>query len=400
MRKQLPLFLFLIILFSISLISFCPPAKATTIFSDGFESGDFSAWTNTTGTPEVVNTYAHHGIYSEKINDTTTEYATKTFGSTYADFYVRCYVYFTSLPPSDNYGIGVITAGKASSWAYATIVRIQQVSGVDRFGILSGAHSYVNGSSIVQTGQWYCIELHRKTGSGKTELFVNGSLEASFAYDYYDVDTLWSGGTAQLSSVAYIDCVVVADAYIGIEGGATTLKFYNAFSLSPWIADGRRFYLSRESSFSESFSYNVERSLIVSRKSVFSALFSVNDRRLITVSRTSFFSQGFSIDTILSILKLNEYHFSTVITFSYSLTHGRSITIFRGSTFAETFSIDHTFSLFQFGHYSFSSIFNVPFTIYDVVSSTAPYGMGDVIAIAILALIIAICAAVIAITWD
>ncbi|MCJ7805898.1 hypothetical protein MUP46_04635, partial [Patescibacteria group bacterium] len=79
---------------------------------------------------------------------------------------------------------------------------------------------------------------------------------------------------------------------------------------------------------------------------------------------------------------------------------GRSITIFRGSTFAETFSIDHTFSLFQFGHYSFSSLFNVPFTIYDVVSSTAPYGMGDVIAIAILALIIAICAAVIAITWD
>ena len=196
-----------------------------TIFSDGFESGDFTAWTSITGSPEVVTTYAHHGTYSEKINNATAEYATKTFGTTYADFYARCYAYFTSLPTSDAYGIEVIKAGKASNWAYATTVRIQQVSGVDRFGIRSGAHAYVNGSLTVQTGQWYCIELHRKTGSGNTELFIDGNLEASFAYDIYDVDTLYLGGEAQLSSVAYLDCVVAADAYIGPESsGAETVS--------------------------------------------------------------------------------------------------------------------------------------------------------------------------------
>src|SRR3989337_2094782 len=36
----------------------------TVIFSDGFESGDFSAWTGTVGGPTVSNVQAHHGTYS------------------------------------------------------------------------------------------------------------------------------------------------------------------------------------------------------------------------------------------------------------------------------------------------------------------------------------------------
>lgn len=344
MRKQLPLFLFLIILFSISLISSFPPVKAT------------STWT----TPSAVHS---------KCGQTSTYTAIKAIDNDTGTYW--------------NHNVNELhwIIFNMSTSQTITKIKLFQVSGY-RWGEDLGLTVYV-GDDPASLG---------------TEVW-NGTLNANG----------WQESGAFSKNGQYIKLVTKRGASyermcefsaLVSTGEGTTLNFYDTFSLSPSITDGRRFSFSRQSSFSESFSYDVERSLIVSRKSIFSALFSINDGRLITLSRTSFFSQAFSIDTILSILKLNEYHFSTVITFSYSLTHGRSITIFRGSTFPQTFSIDHTFSLFQFGHYSFSSLFNVPFTIYDVVSSTAPYGMGDVIAIAILALIIAICAAVIAITWD
>lgn len=344
MRKQLPLFLFLTILFSISLISFSPPAKAT------------STWT----TPSAIHS---------KCGQTSSYYANNSIDGNTGTYW--------------NHNVNELHWIIFNMGSTQTITKIElfQVSGY-RWGDASGLTVYVgNDPAALGAEVW------------------NGTLNANG----------WQESGAFSKSGQYIKLVSMTTASyqrmyefsaLVSTGEGTTLNFYDTFSLSPSINHQRTFSISRQSSFSESFSYDEYRSFTISRKSVFSALFSVNDRRLITLSRTSFFSQAFSIDTILSILKLNEYHFSTVITFSYSLTHGRSITIFRGSTFAETFSIDHSFSLFQFGHYSFSSIFNIPFTIYDVVSSTAPYGMGDVIAIAILALIIAICAAVIAITWD
>jgi hypothetical protein len=388
--------------------------KATEIFSDGFESNDFTAWTGTItaggSTAAVENVNPHHGTYNAKYVVTNGNYAVadKSGLSATNHVFARYYVKFAQLPNSINEILFLLSIGD-NTMDYLGRALLKH-DGTDLFWAAMTREDAVETTTLEAAASnpvintWYCVEVERDIDNNFVKVYVDGVLKATDSVVSTTAATrVWDGCSTNICGetvTIYDDCVVVADAYIGVEGGATTLRFYNAFSLSPSITDGRRFSFSRQSSFSESFSYDVERSLIVSRKSIFSALFSINDGRLITLSGTSFFSQAFSIDTILSILKLNEYHFSTVITFSYSLTHGRSITIFRGSTFAETFSVDHSFSLFQFGHYSFSSIFNVPFTIYDVVSSTAPYGMGDVIAIAILALIIAICAAVIAITWD
>ena len=48
----------------------------TFIFSDGFESGDFSAWTGTDPTPEVQDTVKHCGTYSMRV-DAGNEYASR-----------------------------------------------------------------------------------------------------------------------------------------------------------------------------------------------------------------------------------------------------------------------------------------------------------------------------------
>jgi len=390
MRKQLPLFLFLIILFSISLISFSPPVKASSA-NFGYETAGGSSenlWNiiagsvfacTEAGTADSITAYIKVG-------------STPTGGH---DTYVKCAIYDSSL--------NLVRST-------AQVLLPKATTGWRTFNFSDPK------PSLSIANYWLVAWAEFPHATYSTWLYYN----AGDANQGLTKATTYNGFPNPLVTPTYSSNKYSIYCTYTVSGGQTEWHFSNTFSLSPSITDGRRFSFSRQSSFSESFSYDEYRSFTISRKSIFSTLFSVNDGRLITLSRksifselfsvndrrliilshTSFFSQAFSIDTILSILKLNEYHFSTVITFSYSLTHGRSITIFRGSTFAETFSIDHSFSLFQFGHYSFSSLFNVPFTIYDVVSSTAPYGMGDVIAIAILALIIAICAAVIAITWD
>jgi hypothetical protein len=60
----------------------------TQIFADGFESGDFSAWTGTSGSPTVQNTTKHHGTYGCTFD--APECAYKTFS-------VMQIVYFRAL---------------------------------------------------------------------------------------------------------------------------------------------------------------------------------------------------------------------------------------------------------------------------------------------------------------
>jgi len=193
------------------------------IFSDGFESGDFSAWTGTTGTPTVETSPVHHGTYVMK-NPSGTHYVNKTLGAAYAEIFVRVYARFSALTTDTDYGTEIMKVGKATNWNYATLVRAVKTAGPVVFMMSSGAHARVDTDVAIAIDTWYCVELKRRTTSGTVDLYINGVLEASFAYDYYDADTVQVGGTAQQVSNAYFDCVVVADAYIGTEAAGVTVK--------------------------------------------------------------------------------------------------------------------------------------------------------------------------------
>ena len=72
----------------------------TELFSNGFESGNFSAWTSTAGSPAVVASPVHHGNYSGEF-DASGEYAQADFtGQT--EVYGRCYMRFTTQPTSGS----------------------------------------------------------------------------------------------------------------------------------------------------------------------------------------------------------------------------------------------------------------------------------------------------------
>lgn len=192
----------------------------TGIFGDGFESGDFSAWTGTDGTPTVSTDYAHHGTYSCKIDDKEGPY--KDLGSNYATLWARVYVYFTSLPSYDDYRIGIIKIGNPTFWGYALFAEAYRNNGITYFSIIDAYSDIrVNSDLVVETGKWYCVEMKFSNINGvNCQLFVDGTLEAGLGS--------WNGGNANRvavgdgaagigGGVAYIDCVVVSDTYIGPE---------------------------------------------------------------------------------------------------------------------------------------------------------------------------------------
>jgi hypothetical protein len=73
-------------------------------FRSGFETGDFSEWTSTTGTPTVQTTQKNSGTYAMKADPAVSEYVSKTLASSYGSgtLFWRFYIRPLAFPSSDN----------------------------------------------------------------------------------------------------------------------------------------------------------------------------------------------------------------------------------------------------------------------------------------------------------
>lgn len=217
----------LISLLFIVLLQFTPLVGATEIFSDGFETGDFSAWTGTHGSPSVVGSPVRQGSYAMK-SDALGEYVYETFGSSYAEIYIRGYFYLGHLDGQYNifdlYGTGG-RVGIFHLMANGNARFLLKTAGGDVYVPSFGG--YAAGFTIEN---WYCIEVHwvydGSVGGG--EFWVDGDLGGSdFAHDTdgngefnrFFIGNQWTSDTAP---EVYVDCVVAADAYIGPEGPENT----------------------------------------------------------------------------------------------------------------------------------------------------------------------------------
>lgn len=224
--------LFFIVLLASSIV--VSQAYAETIFSDGFESGNFNAWTATEGStsPTVETTYKHHGTYAMRSNPVASdqEDVYKSGLTSTAVMYVREYVYFAANLPSSS-GADVIFSGVgASSWQNAVFAVIFN-SGTG--GLYWGIQTYINGTeyrnyessaSNPTTGRWYCVELVRDVTNGRSKLYVDGTLKVDVARSHSgNSNMIWAGiGFVSYNGCdMYTDCVVAADAYIGPETTGT-----------------------------------------------------------------------------------------------------------------------------------------------------------------------------------
>jgi hypothetical protein len=219
------------------LVSF---VSATVIFSDGFESGDFGAWTNTYGSPKVVSDVKYTGSYGAFINasgthscyygdDSSAGWGNHLFARGYYKFDVSTVdwatcgcTYISNWTGSDDLIVDA-TLGHWQDDDYLWLVEV--LNGTDFQRAESSTFS-------LNTSAWYCIEL---------EVFIDGS--AGYAKLYVDdvlvaslvgVDDNKYGnpnhvGFGQLydtrnGEAVWWDYCVIADSYIGLPPTPVTLN--------------------------------------------------------------------------------------------------------------------------------------------------------------------------------
>lgn len=204
----------------------------TELLNDGFESGDFSAWDGTqvstgeTATVEVID--PHHGTYQAKFScdgSSANEYA-RVYKSLIAGqdtVYTRAYFKIITALPASGQGYRLIRHKSPETFAIG-YVRIVNVAGTIKWLLIANEveDEYIDS---IQLDTWYCLELYTKvnTVSGEAKLYIDGTERCSLTGDY-SLDTRISaiyigqgGSTGATAHDIYVDCVVVADTYIGPE---------------------------------------------------------------------------------------------------------------------------------------------------------------------------------------
>jgi len=81
------------------------------IFESGFETGDFSEWDGTSGSPLISSDIVHHGTYAMKFETGTSGYVYEVLPSSYSVLWIRFYVYFVDLPTSGGNGMTIFSTG-------------------------------------------------------------------------------------------------------------------------------------------------------------------------------------------------------------------------------------------------------------------------------------------------
>lgn len=236
MQKKIFLTLFLIFVLIVpGLLAI--RAFAASIFSDGFESGDFTAWTSTTtqyGTNTVNTDKPNSGTYGYEAS-TTSDYgyafvSKDLTGTTQTN--VRIYVEISSTTVDDG-GYWAFLYPEFVSEFYYPIVGVENAA--RNLYMVYYDNSFVRHELVSATtlslNTYYCVELEMKLGAIDTQyrVYLNG-IEVtdltvtgmSWSYSAFPPNRISIGVAAMdygsaSHSTAYFDDVVVADSYIGPE---------------------------------------------------------------------------------------------------------------------------------------------------------------------------------------
>lgn len=206
--------------------------KANRLFSDEFESNNFTAWSGfysygTAVDPVTENVHPHHNTYNVKFNGTSGGSCCYfDLVTQYPIVYSRQYYKFEDMPASgETIDCNRLSAPSDPSDEQLTAyVYNDPVTGTNwglRNGVIGVYTQYpesVASNPVADT--WYCIEILRDVTNGKITLWVDGVLKLQVNVALQG-NTRYIYGGIQVDSASaklvYCDCVVISDAYIGSE---------------------------------------------------------------------------------------------------------------------------------------------------------------------------------------
>lgn len=211
------------------------PVYATIYFSDGFESGNFSAWTGTfgTGTREAIAGAAHSGSYGAHHSVTSGNiFVTTLTLSGYSTLFTRAYVKFLSFPASGYYNFVLLHYGSGQG---QTDIGVKNDSGTAKF-----VFTYYNGSQntvllaspLPALNTWYCLTIKTVVSAtvGESRGWINGVekfTETNLNNNAVGNVGVLNIGIASNSAAGdtcsgamddYIDDVVLSDSYLAPVG--------------------------------------------------------------------------------------------------------------------------------------------------------------------------------------
>jgi hypothetical protein len=128
------------------------PAANPPVFSDGFESGNLSAWTSSGGLT-VQGTTLHSGAFAAQGNTTNgATYAKKTLPSTYNDAFAR--VWFNRLSGPDQVNLLRFRTSAGTSLGYLYL------STTGQLGFRNDTAATSTLSATIPDAGWHSLELH------------------------------------------------------------------------------------------------------------------------------------------------------------------------------------------------------------------------------------------------
>ena len=147
------------------------PSTVTHLFSDGFESGDLSAWTSTAGLT-VQTTTTQSGSFAALASTTNgNTYAKVTLPGTYSDAYARTWVNLLSTASQVNLLRMRTAADSSIGYLYVT------PSGNLGFHNDATATNTTSATQILPGSGWHALELHLLVNdtSSTIEVWLDGS---------------------------------------------------------------------------------------------------------------------------------------------------------------------------------------------------------------------------------
>jgi len=211
--------------------------ETQTLFDDGFESGDFSAWSGVTLSPndhaDVVDLNPYSGTFSARFETGAISSGTKR-AYTYKDIngsptiYARaCFYIADGLPLTDTDDRFTLIQFLSSSGSAISNLQIRHVQGEDRFTVLAFGSTQTTAGIYPEENKWYCLELltciHSTEGAVKG--YINGveylSLTGMNTTELGNVATVRFGLAnsidIQHGLVVYCDCASISTSYIGTQ---------------------------------------------------------------------------------------------------------------------------------------------------------------------------------------
>lgn len=207
------------------------------IFKDWFRIGGFDAWSGTQGTCVTVKSPVHHGNYSAKFG-TGTAFVGKIIAGQPTYIYARCYFRLSVLPDEDGAYVMVfnISGNSGANIIAEVFIRYDTDHLVLQFGRLYPSIAFQDYAYDFAVDTWYCLEIghykHASEGFDKCWLSVVDPKDPILEWTNQntsvspDANAVFVGSFEQYLwlDYVYIDCVVVADEYIGPEIGGYNIK--------------------------------------------------------------------------------------------------------------------------------------------------------------------------------